>query len=119
MPAETKALATITHCRNQRLAAEYLKSPQEYKYWLLAEIKHMASGGDINGIRNCFDWLMGPVHHSTKKDLIMGCLEKRDLLKAGLTAIKNNLHLQRIFTEYNDQLKAADEVGDLDMLLHV
>ena len=40
---ETKALANITHCRNQRLAAEYLNSDKEYQYWLLAEIKQMAT----------------------------------------------------------------------------
>ena len=49
VPAETKALANLTHCRNQRLAAEYLNSTKEYRYWLLAEIKQMAANGDANG----------------------------------------------------------------------
>ena len=49
VPAETKALANVTHCRNLRLAAEYLNSPKEYQYWLLAEIKQMATNGDADG----------------------------------------------------------------------
>ena len=49
VPAETKALANVTHCRNLRLAAEYLNSPKEYQYWLLAEIKQMATNGDVDG----------------------------------------------------------------------
>ena len=52
VPAETKALANVTHCRNLRLAAEYLNSPKEYQYWLLAEIKQMATNGDVDG--KCF-----------------------------------------------------------------
>ena len=49
VPAETKALANVTHCRNLRLAAEYLNSPKEYQYWLLAEIKQLATNGDVDG----------------------------------------------------------------------
>jgi len=123
VPAETKALANVTHCRNLRLAAEYLNSPKEYQYWLLAEIKQMATNGDVDGIRTTFDWLMGPVHSGTTglpgSELIMGHLDKRDLLRAGLDSIKGNLDLQRIYIEYNDQLKSSDEVCDLDKLLHV
>jgi len=122
--AETKALANVTHCRNQRLAAEYLNSPKEYQYWLLAEIKQMAANGDTDGIRTTFDWLMGPVHGGTDvkpKDsqIIMGKLNKRDLLRSGLDSIRGNLNFQRIYIEYNDQLKSADEVCDIDKLLHV
>lgn len=121
VPNETKILASITHCRNQRLAAEYLQSPKEYQYWLIAEVKQMAADGDMDGIRNCFDWLMGPVHASAsaKKELMLGCLDKQDLLKSCLVAIKGNLHLQRIYIEYNDQINASDQVADIDMLLHV
>jgi len=122
--AETKALANVTHCRNQRLAAEYLNSPKEYQYWLLAEIKQMAASGDTDGIRTTFDWLMGPVHGGTEVkpvdiQLIMGKLNKRDLLRSGLDSIRGNLNFQRIYTEYDDQLKSADEVCDIDKLLHV
>ena len=77
----------------------------------------------LAGIRTTFDWLMGPVHNgksgSHESQLIMGHLGKRDLLRAGLDSIKGNLELQRIYIEYNDQLKSADEVCDIDKLLHV
>ena len=64
---------------------------------------------------------MGPVHSSGQPDLqlVMGKLVKRDLLRAGLDVIKGNLDFQRIYIEYYDQLKAADEVCDIDKLLHV
>ena len=52
--SQFKALANVTHCRNQRLAAEYLNSPKEYQYWLLAEIKQMAASGDTDGkLKGC------------------------------------------------------------------
>lgn len=118
---ETKALANITHCRNQRLAAEYLNSPQEFEYWLLAEVKHLASLSDVDGLRACFDWLMGPSHAGakSKEEKIVGCLKKHDLLKAGLVLIKSNLHLQRLYSEYDDQLNSAAEVCEIDKFLHV
>ena len=117
---ETKVLATLTHCRNQRLAAEYLNSPKEYQYWLLAEVRQMAATHNTDGIKTTFDWLMGPVHSATRsQDQILGCLNKRDLLKAALDVIKGNLNLQRLYTEYHDQLNSADEVGEIDKFLHV
>ena len=67
---------------------------------------------------------MGPVHGGTEVkpvdiQLIMGKLNKRDLLRSGLDSIRGNLNFQRIYTEYDDQLKSADEVCDIDKLLHV
>lgn len=119
IPDETKALATVTHCRNQRLAAEYLNSPKEYQYWLLAEVKQMAASMDTEGIRTTFDWLMGPVHSSSAQETAFGGLKKRYLLRAALDSIKGNLNLQRLYIEYHDQLNSANEVGDIDKLLHV
>ena len=120
----TKALATITHCRNQRLAAQYLRSPKEYQYWLMAEIKNLAKIGDDAGLRSCFDWLLG--HDGTKeaaedKDvyLMEGQLEKRSLLRQGLELVKSNVQLQRLYAEYNDQLRSVEEVKEIDKLLDV
>ena len=119
----TKALATITHCRNQRLAAQYLRSPKEYQYWLMAEIKNLAKIGDDAGLRSCFDWLLG---HDGAKDtedkdvyLMEGQLEKRSLLRQGLDLVKSNVQLQRLYAEYNDQLKSVEEVKEIDKLLDV
>lgn len=118
-------LANLTHCRNQRLSAEYLKSPKEYEYWLMAEIRNLATNGDVEGLRMCFDWLRGrPTHAIAENDqkkskVILGTLNKRDLLKSGLSIIKSNLQLQRLYTEYEDQLTSVDEVSDIDKMLDV
>jgi hypothetical protein len=126
VPDETKALATITHCRNQRLAAEYLNSPKEYQYWFLAEIRHLAAQTNVPALRSNFDWLMGPVHSSSalaaasnQTETILGILKKHDLLKAGLGAIKGNLQLQRLYAEYYDQLNSVNDVCDIDKMLQV
>jgi len=122
---QTMALANLTHCRNQRLSAEYLKSPKEYEYWLMAEIRNLATNGDVEGLRMCFDWLRGrPTHAIAENDqkkskVILGTLNKRDLLKSGLSIIKSNLQLQRLYTEYEDQLTSVDEVSDIDKMLDV
>ena len=116
------ALANLTHCRNQRLSAEYLKSPKEYEYWLMAEIRNLATNGDVEGLRTCFDWLRGRSTHATadqKAKVILGTLNKRDLLKSGLSVIKSNLQLQRLYTEFEDQLTSVDEVSDIDKMLDV
>ena len=124
----TKSLATLTHCRNQRLAAQYLRSPREYQYWLMAEIKHLAKVGDEQGLRTCLDWLMGHdgggVGSSSQNKqeqvyLMDGQLKKNTLLREALEAIKSNLHLQRLYAEYNDQLRSTDEVKEIDRLLDV
>ena len=121
---ETQALANVTHCRNQRLTAEYLNSPKEYEYWLLAEIRHLASEANVEGLRACFDWLMGPGHskaasRSNGDETILKVLKKRDLLRSGLNVIKSNLHLQRLYTEYDDQLNSKGEVSDIDKMLNI
>ena len=120
----TKAIATITHCRNQRLAAQYLSSPKEYQYWLMAEVKNLAKIGDDAGLRSCFDWLLG--HDGVGKDdqhkeayLMQGQLEKRSLLRQGLELVKSNVQLQRLYAEYNDQLRSVEEVKEIDKLLDV
>ena len=123
VPQETMSLANITHCRNQRLSAEYLKSPKEYEYWLMLEIRHMAAEADVDGLRSLFDWLMGPAHSNSRKkaknDTILETLNKHELLKSGLFVIKSNLHLQRLYTEYEDQLNSVEEVSDIDKMLDI
>ena len=79
----------------------------------------MAAEGDDSALRTCFDWLMGPVNASSVDETILGCLKKRDLLKAGLAVVKGNLHLQRLYIEYNDQINSANEVCNIDKFLHV
>ena len=115
----TKSLATLTHCRNQRLAAQYLKSPREYQYWLKAEIKHLAKVGDEQGLRTCLDWLMGHDGDGQEVYLMDGQLEKKALLREALELIKSNLHLQRLYVEYNDQIRSTNEVKEIDKLLDV
>ena len=86
----------------------------------MAEIQNLATNGDVEGLRTCFDWLRGPTHATDQKaKVILGTLNKRDLLKSGLSVIKTNLQLQRLYTEYEDQLTSVDEVSDIDKMLDV
>mgnify|MGYP007023200390 CR=1 FL=1 len=94
----------------------------------MAEIKHLAKVGDEQGLRTCLDWLMGHdgggVGSSSQNKqeqvyLMDGQLKKNTLLREALEAIKSNLHLQRLYAEYNDQLRSTDEVKEIDRLLDV
>ncbi len=50
----------------------------------------MACVGDIDAIRTCFDWLLGPVHsktaEETKAELILNCLGKSQVYSLVSTA---------------------------------
>ena len=88
----------------------------------MAEVKNLAKVGDADGLRSCFDWLMGHDGGQDKEDetsLMDGKLKKQILLKQGLELVKSNLQLQRLYAEYNDQLRSAEEVKEIDKLLDV
>lgn len=112
---ETRRLASITHCKNQKMAAQYLKSPKEYRYWFLAEIKHLAEEGNVEELRKTFAALLGPVHSASRarQEKILG-MAKEELLKSALDIIAGNLELQRLYSEYQEQLESGDLLKEVE-----
>jgi len=46
-------------------------------------------------------------------------LHKRELLRAALSVIAGNLDLQRLYSEFSEQLNAANDLKECDNLLDI
>lgn len=113
--------ASVTHCQDQVLSAKYLGSSKEYKFWLMAEIKQLAREGNVKKLRSQLEDLLGPVTAGTSSQWepkILG-LDKRTLLREALRIIAGNLELQRLYSEFNEQLNASSDLMMIDSLLEI
>ena len=45
--------------------------------------------------------------------------DKRELLRSALTVIGSNLELQRLYSEFNEQLNATNDLKEVDDLLDI
>jgi hypothetical protein len=45
--------------------------------------------------------------------------DKRELLKSALTVIAGNLELQRLYSDFREQLTAADDLKEVDSMLEI
>ncbi|XP_042235898.1 protein HIRA-like [Homarus americanus] len=97
-------------------SAEYLRSANDYKFWLKRKIQFFIKEGLEKKLRDIFDDLLGPRHSGTTesqevqnwKPKIME-FDKKNLLEEFLREIllaKNSLQLQRLYSEYKEQLDA-------------
>lgn len=107
------ALCTLTFLEQQLAACRALNSKQEFHSWLLALARFLAQEGLENQLRLICDDLMGPTHSHAKLSKswdtsVMG-FSKHALLREILPLIGSNLRLQRIYTEYSDQLAMLSE----------
>ena len=59
VPSNFRSMADLAHCEAQRISAEYLGSGREYKFWLLAAVKHHARAGNADKLRDILNDLMG------------------------------------------------------------
>ncbi|CAH1800805.1 unnamed protein product [Owenia fusiformis] len=97
---------TISHLENQVNLSLALKSSTEYRFWLSTYLRYLAQEGIENKLREICDDLLGPLYKSKTNNWqskILGVC-KRKLLQEILPVIGSNLRLQRLFTEYQEQL---------------
>lgn len=103
--------ATISHLESQLMACMSLQSGSEYKFWLHTYIRYIVKEGLETKLREVCDELLGPIYKSKRKsswDTYVLGMDKRDLLQEILPLIGKNLSLQRLFTEYQEQLDTID-----------
>lgn len=112
--------STLSHIESQLAACLLLKSAPEYKFWLQTYTRYLSQEGLESEWRHIFesklrdvcDDLLGPVYKTKGKSswdpLILG-MDKRNLLHEILPSIGSNLKLQRMFTEYHDQLESIED----------
>ncbi|XP_076063040.1 histone cell cycle regulator-like protein isoform X2 [Oratosquilla oratoria] len=107
---------TETYIERMLTSSMYLKSSQDYKFWLRRKVQFYICEGLEKKLRSLFDDLLGPAHTGSTevKDSshwnpkIME-FDKRGLLEEFLREIlaaDNCVQLQRLYTEYKDQLDA-------------
>ncbi|KAF4523135.1 hypothetical protein B566_EDAN003150 [Ephemera danica] len=108
-----KALNLVLHlhyvpCNTLIASSRALESPRDYRLWLATLVRFLVHNGLEKRLRLILDELLGPAHaHSNLsknwEPNLMG-FSKHELLRDALAVVASNLALQRIYTEYNDQL---------------
>ncbi|KAK4296564.1 hypothetical protein Pmani_030958 [Petrolisthes manimaculis] len=98
-------------------SARYLKSSQDYKFWLKRKIQFFIKEGLEKKLREIFDDLLGPRQGSSVENSETKCwmpkimeFDKKSLLEEFLREIllaKNSLQLQRLYSEYKEQLDST------------
>ncbi|XP_071944508.1 protein HIRA-like isoform X2 [Antedon mediterranea] len=101
--------STLSHLECQLNSALVLKSSKEYKFWLLTYVRYMVQEGAESRLREVCDEMLGPLYKddantSKWQSQILG-YNKRKLLEEMMPIIGTNLKLQRLYSEYRDQLE--------------
>ena len=124
LSSEVQRLASVTHCQEQAVAALNLGSAQEYRFWYLKYMEHLAQGGmeNISQIRGELSCLLRITRNVDNSNHIMNTAEHNDLLKSSLKIIGGNLELQRVYAEYDEQMKfgwgkSNEDVRNVDDML--
>ncbi|XP_071448770.1 protein HIRA isoform X2 [Hetaerina americana] len=97
----------------QLASCRALHSASEYRLWLLAMARFLIQEGIEWKLRLLCDDLMGPAHKhaglsKSWESHVLG-LSKHTLLREVLTVMGSNLKLQRLYTEYSDQMEVILE----------
>ncbi|XP_031557389.1 protein HIRA-like [Actinia tenebrosa] len=106
--------ATVSHLENQLSACVALGSGTEYHFWLMTYVRYLVQAGLESRLREVCDEFLGPPYRSSLHSKISGWTPrilgytKRELLAEILPIIGTNIRLQRLFTEYKDQLDAVE-----------
>lgn len=103
--------ATVSYLENQIQCCLSLKSANEYKKWLLTYIRYLVNEAMETKLREVCDELLGPpsrgrVPPSRWDSTVLG-FQKSDLLREILQIVGMNVHFQRLFTEYQEQLSSS------------
>ena len=102
LEASTASTWTLAVIESKLTASLYLRSPQEYKFWLLRLVKQLTARGDEVRLRSILDSLSTPTAKEGslgRQGEVMG-LKRKDLFGAALPLLASNLALQRLFSEY-------------------
>ncbi len=93
---------------DQQLAASFvIGSSKEYRFWLMALAQHLSKENMETRLREMCQYLIGPLFKSSKSvwdPKILGN-DKHDMLKEVLSILTSNLRLQRLYTEFKEQLE--------------
>lgn len=121
---DTQRLASVTHCQEQAVAALNLGSAHEYRFWYLKYMAHLAAGGmeNIGQIRGELSCLLRQARNEGQDNPILGKIEQNELLKNSLKIIAGNLELQRVYAEYDEQMKcgwgaSSEDVKNVDEMV--
>ena len=124
LSSEVQRLASVSHCQEQAVAALNLGSAQEYRFWYLKYMEHLSQGGmeNISQIRGELSCLLRITRNVDNSNHIMNTAEHNDLLKSSLKIIGGNLELQRVYAEYDEQMKfgwgkSNEDVRNVDDML--
>jgi protein HIRA/HIR1 len=93
---------------DQQLAASFvIGSSKEYRFWFIALAQHLSKENMETRLREMCQYLIGPLFKSSKSEWdpkILGN-NKHELLKEVLSILASNLRLQRLYTEFKEQLE--------------
>ncbi|KAJ8673548.1 hypothetical protein QAD02_004810 [Eretmocerus hayati] len=108
-------MSMVAYMEQMTMASKVLGSSTEYNYWILASINLLSSHERFERrLRNILDDLLGPVHdsaHLSKSwDPVILGLKKHELLEDALKIVAKELRWQRLYVEYNDQLKMLKDL---------
>lgn len=96
---------------DQQLAASFvIGSVDEYRFWLLTLAQHLAQENMETRLRELCQYLIGPIFKSSNSEWdpkILGN-DKREILKEVLSILTSNLRLQRLYTEFKEQLEIVN-----------
>jgi len=107
--------STAVHLENQLSSCVALGSGKEYYFWLTTYVRYLSQAGFEARLREVCEELLGPPHRpvvtqdksSSWNPSILG-YQKRNLLRELLPHIGTNIRLQRLFTEFREQLDALN-----------
>jgi len=92
---------------DQQLASSFvIGSSKEYRYWLITLAQYLIEEGLESRLRELCQYLLGPPFKSSSskwENTILGN-EKHKLLQEVLSITTSNLKLQRVYTEFKQQL---------------
>ena len=101
-----QANATISFLDQQVTTSLMMGSVKEYKHWLLSLTQVLTDEGREDRLKELCSSLLGPVFSSDdewKESQVLG-LNKRQLLQEVLLIMTSNLRLQRLYSEFKEQL---------------
>ena len=123
LSSDIQRLASVTHCQEQAVAALHLGSKHEYRFWYLKYMEHLAQGGldnisQIRGELSCLLRKSESTENRNNSDLV----DRRELFKSSLKIIGGNIDLQRVYAEYDEQMKcgwgaSSEDVKDVDNMI--
>lgn len=101
---------TLSFLDGQVASSLALRSSSEYRFWTLTLARYLATEGLENRLKDLCTQLLGPLGGSSQswEPAILG-VDKRGLLKEVLPLLASNLRLQRLFTEFKEQLDTVTD----------